>query len=327
MVAGTWFQWRDLQIRIASAVVLIPLVIAAVRLGGWWYAGLIAVLAALMAKEWTRLVHAGSATQFLLHAAGGIAATILPALSVPALAAATILGLWISSLWLAHLSGAPFSLWSLAGIPYLALPAASLVLLRSDESWGFQAVMLVLLVVWVADTAAYFAGRVIGGPRLAPTLSPNKTWAGFSGAIVGGALAALAAGAWSNVARLWPLMLLGGLLAMIEQAGDLFEVGPQAVGRSKGLRTDDSRTWRRARPCRWAGCGRCGCCRDRPRPWRWQVCRGGTAFVVTLLARRMELGLTAIRSWRPNANKFATPIVDDVTGCCWMRSYRCCRHF
>ena len=231
--ASTGARWRDLRIRIVSAAVLIPLVLASVRLGSWWYAGLVAVVALLMAGEWTRLVHAGGSVQFLLHAAGGLAGALLPALVAPAVVAWVIAGLWLASVLVARLTGTPLTLWSLSGVPYVSLPAASLVLLRADAAWGFQAVIWLLVVVWLADTGAYFAGRIIGGPKLAPAISPGKTWAGLGGAIGGGAVGALAVAAWSGTAKLWPLVVLGGILALIEQAGDLFE---SALKRRAGVK-------------------------------------------------------------------------------------------
>ena len=226
-------RWRDLGIRIASAAILIPVVIAAVSLGGWWYTGLVAGLAVLMAGEWTRLVHAGGALQFLLHAAGGIVGALLPAFLPFVPVALAIAGLWLASLAAASWSGRAVSLWSLAGVPYVAIAAGALMVLRADPAWGFQAVMWVLMVVWVADTGAYFAGRIIGGPKLAPSISPRKTWAGLAGALAGGGLAAFAVAAWLGLARLWPLVLLGAILALIEQAGDLFE---SALKRSAGVK-------------------------------------------------------------------------------------------
>ena len=105
------------------------------------------------------------------------------------------------------------------GVLYLGLPALALLWLRDG---GPGPVLWLLLVVWATDTFAYFAGRGIGGPRLAPRISPGKTWAGLGGgmagaAVVGGVLAlgharsGLAAGA------------LAALLAAVAQAGDLFE--------------------------------------------------------------------------------------------------------
>jgi phosphatidate cytidylyltransferase len=80
-----------------------------------------------------------------------------------------------------------------------------------------------LAIVWSADTLAYFAGRVIGGPKLAPSISPNKTWAGLAGAMAGAAIAsAVCAAAFGLPAVIW-LALLGAALAVVEQGGDLFK--------------------------------------------------------------------------------------------------------
>jgi phosphatidate cytidylyltransferase len=176
-----------------------------------------------MAIEWTRLVHAGKLSQLLLHAAAGVVAALLPPFLGMVPLALLIASIWLASLVAARLSGNPLTVWSCAGVPYVAVPAASLVVLRSDEVWGFAAVLWVLVVVWSADTAAYFLGRAIGGPRLAPSISPKKTWAGLAGAVAGGGLAALAVAASFGVPRLWPLVLIGSFIGVIEQAGDLFE--------------------------------------------------------------------------------------------------------
>ena len=82
--------------------------------------------------------------------------------------------------------------WRYLGVPYVSLPPIALVVLREDPDYGIAAIVLVMLMVWAADTLAYFAGRIIGGPKLAPRISPKKTWAGMGGAMAGSALAALA---------------------------------------------------------------------------------------------------------------------------------------
>jgi phosphatidate cytidylyltransferase len=90
-----------------------------------------------------------------------------------------------------------------------------------------------LVVVWAADICAYFAGRLIGGPKLAPSISPKKTWAGLWGAVAGGALGGLALGYWGGSVAFLILVVLGGFLAIIEQLGDLFE---SALKRHYGLK-------------------------------------------------------------------------------------------
>jgi phosphatidate cytidylyltransferase len=99
----------------------------------------------------------------------------------------------------------------------------ALVLLRSDPANGLSAIVWVMVTVWSADTLAYFAGRIIGGPKLAPRISPKKTWAGLGGAIAGSALASLIFCAFAGYSGMLALAVIAGLLAVVEQAGDLFK--------------------------------------------------------------------------------------------------------
>ena len=108
------------------------------------------------------------------------------------------------------------------GLPYIALPAASLVWLRADPASGFETILWLLCIVWATDIGAYAFGRIIGGPKLAPRFSPKKTWAG----LIGGMVSAAAVGA--GIAAGWGLSVLGFALlsaglAVVSQAGDLFE--------------------------------------------------------------------------------------------------------
>jgi phosphatidate cytidylyltransferase len=105
------------------------------------------------------------------------------------------------------------------GLLYVVLPAVGLLYLRDQH--GLALTLWALAVVWATDIGAYFAGRAIGGPKLAPRLSPNKTWAGLIGGMVTAAAvgAAIAIGADLSMRLLW----LGGVMAVFAQAGDLFE--------------------------------------------------------------------------------------------------------
>ena len=131
--------------------------------------------------------------------------------------------------------------WKLFGFIYCLLPAVALLWIRERAEYqgigsGFDLLIWVFLVVWSTDIGAYFAGRAIGGPKLAPAISPNKTIAGLIGGVVA---AALIAGAWASAVDLpRALLWLAPPLAVAAQAGDLFESG---LKRRAGVK--DSGTW------------------------------------------------------------------------------------
>ena len=131
--------------------------------------------------------------------------------------------------------------WKVYGFFYCLLPAVSLLWIREQAEYagvgkGPDLLIWVFLVVWSTDIGAYFAGRAIGGPKLAPSISPNKTIAGLVGGI---ASAAILAGAWATLVKLpAPLLWLAAPMALAAQLGDLFESG---LKRRAGVK--DSGTW------------------------------------------------------------------------------------
>ncbi len=111
--------------------------------------------------------------------------------------------------------------WTIAGFAYALIPALALLWLRDRAPQGLELVLWVFVVTWTTDIGAYFAGRAIGGPKLAPTISPNKTWAGLIGGMVS---AGLAGWAWTQFVMLpTTLIWLAPLFAAAAQGGDLFE--------------------------------------------------------------------------------------------------------
>ena len=216
-------KWGDLGVRALSAAVLIPAVLADVWAGGIWFHLFVALIGILMAQEWVNIVHKDNPLQFALHAAGAMCGALLPldvglAGGLVAIAVLTVLSILAAR---REEPGGPA--WRYLGVPYVSLPPIALVVLREDPVYGIAAIVLVMLMVWAADTLAYFSGRIIGGPKLAPRISPKKTWAGLGGAMAGSALAALCVGLVLGVGGLWMLLLVAAVLAVVEQGGDLFK--------------------------------------------------------------------------------------------------------
>jgi phosphatidate cytidylyltransferase len=210
-------KWSDLGVRSASALILAPLVVEEVWLGGVWFTAFVATLGVLMAWEWVAIAHAHDAKQFSLHAfAVCCAALLVPYASV------LILILALLSIVIAAQAGTSRLKWKILGIPYVAFPILALALLRRDPEWGVYALVWCISIVWAADILAYFAGRIIGGPKLAPKLSPKKTWAGLGGAVAGAISASLAVSYGLGLSY-FPLALIAAVLAVLEQGGDIFE--------------------------------------------------------------------------------------------------------
>jgi phosphatidate cytidylyltransferase len=216
-------KWGDLGVRALSAAVLIPAVIVDVWAGGIWFELLAALIGVLMAFEWVTIVHRQNSVQFALHAAGAMCGALLPldAGLWGGLAAIAVLAVLSVAVAIAEDPQGPK--WRYIGVFYVSFPPIALVLLRQDPQYGIAAIVWVMVTVWAADTLAYFAGRLIGGPKLAPRLSPKKTWAGLGGAMAGSAMASVCVGLWIGVPALWMLGLLAAALAIVEQAGDLFK--------------------------------------------------------------------------------------------------------
>ncbi len=202
-----------------SAAILTPITLAAIYLGGWFWAVWLTVLVLGMAAEWVGLcgtkvrsmvgfqipawlLLAGIFEEGLLLRAYGPQAgfefLILGALILPrGVGAQRVLGL---------------------GILYIGPAYLALLTMRSAPH-GLRNLVFLAAVVWAGDIAAYLVGRFVGGPRLAPKISPGKTWSGA----IGGALAAVLAGAAAGYERPVTAGLLALALSIVAQAGDLLE--------------------------------------------------------------------------------------------------------
>jgi phosphatidate cytidylyltransferase len=219
-VSTPWVS-RNLKLRIVSGAVLAAVAFLLAYAGPLPFALLILVCAVVISWEWGRLVRGVTFDLgFYVHA---IAVTVAIALSAAGYAALAVAVLIIAAITLIPLYVGRGARLSALGVFYVGLPAVALLWLRSDEPFGFTAVLFVFAVVWGSDTAAYAAGRAIGGPKLWPRVSPNKTWAGLLGALAAGAAAAAVFAALEPEASTVRLLLLGIGLAFVAQAGDLAE--------------------------------------------------------------------------------------------------------
>ena len=209
--------------RIASALVMVPVALAIVWYGGPWISSLAALSAAIMAWEWGRLVGRSTRVVDDLLLAGMAAVSVLAGAYL-----APWLGLLVGVagiLLLQRLAGvrnaAP--IWTAAGLAWIIGPCIGFVWLRADPTEGPATAFWLLAVVWAIDTAAYVAGKTIGGPRLAPRISPKKTWAGLIGGLLAAVLVGLATALIVGSNQIGRIALLSGALAIVEQIGDMAE--------------------------------------------------------------------------------------------------------
>lgn len=214
----------SLRLRILSALVLAPLPLVAIWLGGFFLWVLTLLAAMIMAWEWGRLCDDGElrASGVMLIAGVALAVTATALADIRA-GAAIALGA-AAVVWGMELkqgSGAPR--WMAIGCLWVALPCIILLWLAHSESGGRITLLWVFAVVWATDIGAYAAGRLLGGPRLAPRWSPGKTWAGLLGGVFCAAIAGWVTARTLGVSPVLPLVLASAGLAIIEQFGDLAE--------------------------------------------------------------------------------------------------------
>ncbi len=227
-----------LRTRVVSALILAPVALIPAYLGRPLWDVLVAVMGACMAWEWASLCGGGR-----LSRVGAVSMAIAPAaVAVAALAgvipALIVVGAGVMLICLgAGLEGARNPVWPAVGVAYVGVPCLAMVWLRAMPDDGLATLLWVLALVWATDTGAYIAGRGLGGPKLAPRISPNKTWAGLIGGMVAAAMTGVAASLLVENAAAWITVPVSAALAVVEQAGDLFE---SAVKRHFGVK-DSSR--------------------------------------------------------------------------------------
>jgi phosphatidate cytidylyltransferase len=220
---------RNLLMRVLAAVVLVPLALGCAYAGGVLWSALVTLAVIGLFIEWLMVVDAFR--QRPVAVAGAIALALAGACLALGRFELALLAAVVGLAVVAALSSQS-RLWAVAGYLYAGAALFAAVMLRADREMGFAALIFVLLVVWATDIGGYFAGRGIGGPKLWPRVSPNKTWAGAVGGFLGSLLVS-AGFAASGIGRMVPLLVLGGVLSVAGQLGDLFE---SAVKRRFGVK-------------------------------------------------------------------------------------------
>jgi phosphatidate cytidylyltransferase len=216
-----------------AAVVMIAVACAAIYIGGWVFRLLVAAGAAAMLVEWgdmhrTRRPWSYAGAGLLVALLLAVTQYLYPAGEIDVIdGVAGVSAESYSELWVGFAAVAALALlyglltrrlsmgW---GLLYVGAPAFALMVL---EWTRYDLILWAMLVTWATDIFAYFAGRSIGGPKLAPRISPNKTWAGLIGGMAGaGVVGALTA----YLFDLDPLFLLAGApMGLLAQLGDLYE--------------------------------------------------------------------------------------------------------
>ncbi len=181
----------ELVRRLASAALLVPLALLAAYLGSGTFLCLVAVAGILVSLEWSRLTAPSAPIGAFMLPAGAVVAGLAAFALCGAVAAIATLSV---SILIAALVCSAIGLrsdWCVIGISYAGFSALALVILRGDGSFGLMAICWLLALVWISDSAAFAVGRLIGGARLAPRISPAKTWSGAIAAVLGAGVVGL----------------------------------------------------------------------------------------------------------------------------------------
>lgn len=231
---------KPLVLRVATGLVLVVVALGAVWSGGMLFTALVAVGMLLMFAEWAVMHRLSRGVRLAgLALLGGVIFLMSLVTFGEALmtlgAGAALIGLFAARLgeWSGEHDGTPVvprrsrnGFNTAIGLLYCGLPALALIWVRG-LTLGLAATVFLLVCVWSADIAAFFVGRSLGGPRLAPAISPNKTWSGAIGGVISAMLVAggLAITYLASVdgQGAWRFIIIAAGLAMLSVLGDLYE--------------------------------------------------------------------------------------------------------
>ena len=211
-------QMSDLKKRFITGVAILVVSFALIFIGGWPFNIFVIALTALMSFEFDFMRKDGFKSFVLV--------------AIPLLLAEKIEYALLATLIATAFPIAAKRWWLAASVVYLALPAISIMWLRNHDDTGISAIFWLVFVVVATDIGGYFAGKLFGKRKLAPAISPNKTWEGLAGGVALASLASFVVTFFS-----FSFMVLGAIFAVIEQVSDLME---SAIKRRFGVKDSGS---------------------------------------------------------------------------------------
>lgn len=213
-------NWADVGPRIISAIVLVAITITALYLGSYFFSGVVGAVYAGAYREWETMVSRAPLTVpgMVLIGLVGVSGLVFPLLGIPGL-----LGAIAVACVLAAFMGRELLAWRVVGLLLFGLLILSAVLMRGDGMAGIWAGVFLGTVVWMTDSAAFFTGRQIGGEKLAPGISPSKTWSGALGGLALGAGAGVVVWVLLTDSPWWIGLLISLSISILGQLGDLTE--------------------------------------------------------------------------------------------------------
>lgn len=224
-LAKLWPFGPDLLPRLLSAMALIPLTAIALAAGWLPFALVIALVMAGAYREWEIMI-TGKHSAWPAVPIMGLIALIAVAHPMNGAWASTVI--FVFAVVFAAAAKAPNRHWRVAGVIFFGLATIAFLAIRGSSWVGFWAGLFLLSVVWMTDIGAYFVGRIFGGTKLSPDVSPSKTWSGAGGGLAFGTLSGL--GVWLLAG--WALetpspfvigLLISVLVSISSQLGDLAE--------------------------------------------------------------------------------------------------------
>ncbi|WIY54294.1 phosphatidate cytidylyltransferase [Devosia sp. YIM 151766] len=213
-------SWSDIGPRLASAIVLIALTATTLYIGSYLFAAVVGAVYGGAYREWEAMVSRAPLTPVSMILVGLVAVSGFVYLLLGFLASLGVIALACILALAMGRDGLP---WRIGGLLLFGLLIVSVLAMRGDGVIGIWAGVYLGTVVWMTDSAAFFTGRQIGGEKLAPDISPSKTWSGALGGLALGTGAGLVVWLFVTDSPFWIGLILSASISILGQSGDLAE--------------------------------------------------------------------------------------------------------